>query len=131
MQLCRTLAALMLASAACAEAPSPRVVQRYKEMLAANPVEGVALDRLWKIAIEAGQTDELIAEYGKARSFASEMILGHLLRRAGRDADASAAYLRAQKIDATNVLPLLALGHLEPSSTRRVSPICPQTRGPA
>ena len=118
MRLFRPLAVFLLAAAACAEPASPRVVQRYKEMLVANPVEGVALERLWKNASESGQTEELIAEYGKAGGFASEMILGHLLRRAGRDEDAVTAYRRAAKIEPSSALPLLSLGHLESERAR-------------
>ena len=46
MRLFHLFAVLLLAAVALAEPASPRVVQRYKQMLAANPVEGLALDPL-------------------------------------------------------------------------------------
>lgn len=112
MRFHRTLALLFLAAVAWGEPASPRVMERYKQMLAANPVEGVALDRLWKSAMEGGGTDKLIAEYQKGGTFATEMILGHLLRRAGRDDDAAEAFGRAARLEPANALPLLALGNL-------------------
>ena len=114
MQTRRTLATLLFLSAiAQAEPANPKIVERYKQMLAANPTEGVALDRLWKTALDEGTTERLIAEYEKADGFASRMVLGHLLRKAGRDEDAGDAFARAAKLDAQSPLPLLALAHLE------------------
>ena len=108
------LSLLLLAPGARAETPpSPKIVERYKQMLAANPVDGTALDRLWKIYADQGTTGQLLDEYKTADSFAARMILGHLLRRAGRVDDAVAAYQHAAALDATSPLPALALAHLE------------------
>src|ERR1700760_3401292 len=105
---------LLLAPGAQADAPpSPKIIERYKQMLAANPVEGTALERLWKIYADQGQTGQLLDEYKAADSFAAQMILGHLLRRAGRTDDAVTAYQHAAGLDATSPLPSLALAHLE------------------
>ncbi|MEQ1852532.1 MAG: tetratricopeptide repeat protein, partial [Chthoniobacteraceae bacterium] len=109
MRLCISLL-LLLGAVAFAEPASPRVVERYRQMLQANPTEGIALDRLWKIAVEDGRTGEWIAEYRKAGTFASEMILGHLLRKAGQAVEAENAYVRASALEPASVLPLLALG---------------------
>jgi len=107
-------AAAMLASAlAQAEPLSPRVAERYKQMLAANPGEGIALDRLWKGALEGGTTEELLSAYGKAESFSGRMIFGLLLRKAGRDDEARVAFGSAAKNDAGSPLPPLALGRME------------------
>ncbi|MEI9894291.1 MAG: hypothetical protein WDN28_10500 [Chthoniobacter sp.] len=104
----------LLAPGARAETPpSPKIIERYKQMLAATPVEGTALDRLWKIYSDQGQTGQLIDEYKASDSLAGQMIFGHLLRRAGRANDAAAAYLHAATLDATSPLPALALAHLE------------------
>lgn len=109
---------LLLAPGARAEtAPSPKIIERYKQMLAANPVEGTALDRLWKIYADQGQTGQLLDEYKASDSFAAQMILGHLLRRAGRIDDAAAAYQHAASLDAASPLPSLALAHLETERT--------------
>ncbi len=107
-------AVVLLASAvAQAEPLSPRVAERYRQMLAANPTEGMALDRLWKGALDGGTTEELLTTYAKAEGFAGRMIFGLLLRKAGRDEEARSAFENAVKADAVSPLPLLALGRLE------------------
>jgi tetratricopeptide (TPR) repeat protein len=107
-------AAAILASAlAQAEPLSPRVAERYRQMLAANPGEGIALDRLWKGALDGGTTEELLAAYGKAESFSGRMIFGLLLRKTGRDDEARAAFESAAKADAGSPLPSLAMGRME------------------
>ena len=47
----RILAGSIVAACLVAQAEpvNPKIVARYKEMLAARPTEGTALDRLWKI----------------------------------------------------------------------------------
>lgn len=108
------LSLLLLAPGVQAEtAPSPKIIERYKQMLAASPVEGTALDRLWKIYADQGQTGQLLDEYKKDDTFAAQLILGHLLRRAGRPDEALAAYQHAASLDPKSILPALALAHLE------------------
>jgi tetratricopeptide (TPR) repeat protein len=105
---------LLLSLSARAQAPlSPKVIERYKQMLAANPVEGTALDRLWKMYAEQGQTGQLLDEYKADASFAAQMIRGHLLRRAGRQDEAIAAFESAAKLEPKNPLPALARAQLE------------------
>ncbi|MEZ0254416.1 MAG: hypothetical protein ACAI37_04020, partial [Chthoniobacter sp.] len=109
---------LLLAPGAQAQTtPSPKIIERYKQMLAANPVEGTALDRLWKIYAEQGQTGQLLDEYKGGDSFAGQMILGHLLRRAARGNEAAGAYQRAAALDATSPLPAMALAQVETERT--------------
>ena len=91
----------------------PRILVRYKQMLATNPVEGIAMDRLWKAAVDENSTERLLAEFRAAGTFAGEMVLGHLLRRSGNEETASQAFDRAAKLDATSPLPHLALATLE------------------
>src|SRR5712675_2462912 len=92
---------LLLTLGAQAQTPmSPKVVERYKQMLAANPAEGTALDRLWKMYAEQGQTGKLLDEYKADGSFAAQMIYGHLLRRAARVEEAAAVFDGAAKLDA-------------------------------
>ena len=98
MRVRRMFATAMLASAmAQAEPLSPRVAERYRQMLAANPTEGIALDRLWKGALEGGTTEELLATYAKAEDFSGRMIFGLLLRKAGRDGEVRKAFESAAK----------------------------------
>ncbi len=104
---------MFAAAFARAEPLSPRVTERYRQMLAANPSEGIVLDRLWKGALDGGTTEDLLAAYAKAEDFSGRMISGLLLRKAGRDDGAHAAFEAAQKLDAANPLPLLALARME------------------
>ena len=119
MRIPRIFTAAMLASAlAQAEPLSPRVAERYRQMLAENPTESMALDRLWKGALDGGTTEELLAAYAKAEDFSGRMIFGLLLRKAGRDEDARAAFESAAKANAANPLPLLALARMENDGAR-------------
>ena len=90
---------LLACLAAQAEPPNPKIVERYKQMLAARPTEGTALDRLWQLFLDQNRTTELIDEYKAGGTFASEMVLGQLLRKAARIEDATAAFERAAKLD--------------------------------
>lgn len=98
--------------AAMAEPPNPKIVQRYKEMLAAKPVAGTVLDRLWQLFLDQNQTAELIASYQADATFASQMVLGELLRKAAQPAEAAAAFERASQRDPESPLPWLALGRI-------------------
>ena len=102
----------LAALAAQGEPPNPKIVERYKEMLAAHPAEGTALDRLWQLFLEQNRTTELIDEYKAGATFPSQMVLGQLLRKAARQEDAAAAFERAAKLDEKSALPWLALARL-------------------
>jgi len=114
MPLRRTLAlSLALTTAAMAgELPSAKILERYKQMLVASPVEGTALDRLWKAYADAGQTAELIHGYETDKTFSGWMILGYLRQRADQPDQAAAAFSAAAEMDSPNALPWLALGRL-------------------
>lgn len=105
---------LLLALSAQGQAPtSPKIIERYKQMLSANPAEGTALERLWKIYADQSRTGILIEEYAVDETFAGQMILGHLLRRAGRQEEAVAAFQKAVALDARSPLPALALARIK------------------
>jgi tetratricopeptide (TPR) repeat protein len=114
-------ASMMLLGGALDAADAPvnaKVLARYEQMLAANPVEGIPLERLWEASVEAGQTGQLLARYEAGATFAGRMIYGHLLKRVGRMEEAQAAYERAANLDANNVLAPLALGELHLQNAR-------------
>ena len=102
----------LAALAAQAEPPNPKIVERYKQMLAAKPSEGTALDRLWQLFLEQNATAELIASYQADTTFGSQMVLGQLLRKAAQPAEAAAAFERASALDPKSPLPWLALARL-------------------
>ncbi len=87
-----------------AELASPKVLERYQQMLEKNPGEGTALERLWKAYLDAGRTAELIEQYRASGTFSSELVLGHLLKRAARPEEALAAFTRAAQLDARSPL---------------------------
>jgi predicted Zn-dependent protease len=94
-----------------------RLIERYKAMLASNPVEGLALDRLWKAAQDQGSTAALLDEYRQAAgaqpaNVAAILVYGHLLQKAGRLDDARATFEHAASVDPDTVLAPLALGDL-------------------
>ena len=75
--------ATLLPALAAAQVPSAKVLERYRQMLAGNPAEGTALDRLWQAYSEQGRTGELLAEYQGQNTYTGQMILGLLLHKAG------------------------------------------------
>ncbi len=109
---------LLLAAPLLAQQPEEKMLDRYRQVLVANPTEGIAFDRLWKYYADKGQTNQFIDEYRTGGTFASEMILGHLLRRVGKEDEARAAYERASKLDAVSPLPALSLGALAAAGGR-------------
>ncbi|HEX8295220.1 MAG TPA: tetratricopeptide repeat protein, partial [Chthoniobacteraceae bacterium] len=113
MPIRRTFATLLLLTAPLqAQVGSEKIVERYKQMLAASPVEGTALERLWKVYLDQGKTEQLIAEFRAPGTFASELVLGHLLRKAGSLDEAQAAYERAAALDPKSAQPILSLARL-------------------
>ncbi len=108
------LTIVALAAALCrAEPLDSRIAERYRQMLESNPVEGIALERLWKAAVENGSTEQLIASFADPKTFSGEMVLGHLLRRGGRENEAVAAFKRAANRDAESPLPHLSTARVE------------------
>ncbi|MGB8355122.1 MAG: tetratricopeptide repeat protein [Chthoniobacteraceae bacterium] len=110
----RKFIALVLSFALCTGAfaqDSPLIIERYKQMLAKNPEEGVALDRIWKLYQDRAATDQLLQEYGQAAKsdFSSAMVLGLLLHKAAQPAEATKAFHTASTLDPKSPLPHLAL----------------------
>lgn len=89
-----------------------RTAARYRELALRNPAETVVLDRLWKGSLDRGTTAELLAEFARTPGLNAALVHGHLLKRAGRAADAQAAYERAAGLDPASPAPALALAEL-------------------
>lgn len=94
-----------------------KVIQRYKQMLKRNPKEGNAFDRLYQLYLEGAGLDAMIADY-EAEAQASpndpdaQLILGHIYKRIGKDAETVAAYQRAAELDPNDYYPHFALGQM-------------------
>ncbi|MEO8350137.1 MAG: tetratricopeptide repeat protein [Chthoniobacteraceae bacterium] len=99
------------------QAPSARVIERYKQMLSANPVEGTALDRLWDDYAQQGTSADLLREYENATTFEGVMLYGHLLRKAGKSDAARIEFQKAASLNAQSHLPMLSLGRLEKAAS--------------
>ena len=102
------------AKIAGSEEHAAKVAERYRAMLASNPVEGLAFDRLWKYYEEQGQTGELADTYQKAAAspdadLAALLVDGYLSKKLGRLDEAVSLYERAAKRDPTSPLPSVAL----------------------
>ena len=103
--------------AAATDERAARVAQRYQAMLAANPTEGLALDRFWKYHEEHGTTAALLDTYQKAANapdadLAAILVDGFLLKKIGRLDEAAALYDRANKRDPVSPLPWIAAAEL-------------------
>ena len=106
-----TVAPVAAANALAGDERAAKLAERYKALLAANPSEGIALDRLWKIYEDHDATAALIDEYRQAserNGGPARLIYGHLLKKTGRFDDAAAVYAAAGQAEPANPLPLLA-----------------------
>lgn len=96
-------------------ATDPRILARYRQMLAANPVEGPTLERLWTHAATEGSTDALLAEYAEQAAkggLSGQMIYGLLLNRAGKTPEAIALFQKAAEAHPESPLPHQSLARL-------------------
>ncbi len=92
-----------------------RVIERYREMLEENPVEGMALERLLGHVGRGAGLDGLINHYrGRVESSPDSvnmrLILGHLLKARGDYEDAYEHYDRAVELAAHNSLTWMSRG---------------------
>ena len=82
----------------------PRVVARYKALLSRRPNDGYALRKLVSLYRKHRSLKTLVTEYralarAAPRSFAYQVILGHLQRRAGNNEQAVQRYEQAARLD--------------------------------
>ena len=111
------LGLILLLSVTALGVTDPRIIERYRQMLAANPGDDNALDRLWKIAQADGFSARLLDDFAKSAAKGppgNQLVLAQLLHRAGRNDDAREAFLRAIAFDPTNPLPHLAFARILP-----------------
>ena len=98
-------------------ATDPRIVERYRQMVSANPADESALDRLWKIAQADGFTQQLLDDFAKPAAKgdrASQLVFAQLLHRARRTGDAREAFMRAIALDPGNPAPHVAFAGVLP-----------------
>ena len=99
------------------EATDEKIIQRYKQMLQRKPKEGSAFDRLYQLYLEGAGLEAMVADY-EAEAQASpnnpnaQLILGHIYKRLGKDAETVAAYQRAVELASNDYYPHFALGQM-------------------
>ena len=97
------------------EANDAKIIERYKLMLSRKPKEGSTFDRLYQFYLENAGLDAMVADY-QAESAAKpdnpnvQLILGHIYKRLGKDAEAVKAYQNAVELAPNNYYPHFALG---------------------
>ena len=102
---------------AITSAQDEKVVERYKLMLSRNPKEGSTFDRLYQLYLEDAGLDTMVADYqaaaaAKPNDSNLQLILGHIHKRLGKDAETLAAYQRAVELAPNNYYPHFALGQM-------------------
>jgi tetratricopeptide (TPR) repeat protein len=92
-----------------------KIIERYKQMLNRKPKEGSTFDRLYQFYLEGSGLDAMVADY-QAEAAAEpdnpnpQLILGHIYKRLGKDAEAVKAYQHAVELAPNNYYPHFALG---------------------
>ena len=97
------------------EANAAKIIERYKLMLSRKPKEGSTFDRLYQFYLEGSGLDAMVADYqaevqAKPDHPNPQLILGHIYKRLGKDAEAVEAYQRAVELSPDNYYPHFALG---------------------
>ena len=106
------LSPLLLAQDATNDA---KIIERYKLMLSRKPKEGSTFDRLYQFYLEGSGLDAMVVDYQaeaetKPDNPNPQLILGHIYKRLGKDAEAVKAYQRAVELAPNNYYPHFALG---------------------
>ena len=92
-----------------------KIIERYKLMLSRKPKEGSTFDRLYQFYLEGAGLDAMVTDY-QAEAEANpdnpnvQLILGHIHKRLGKDAEAVKAYQRAVELAPNNYYSHFALG---------------------
>ena len=97
-----------------------KIRQSYKLILSRTPKEGKEgspFDRLYKLYLEGPGLEQMVADYqAKAQAEPNnpnpQLILGHIHKRLGQEAETLAAYKHAVTLAPTNYYPHLVLGQM-------------------
>ena len=97
------------------EANDAKIIERYKLMLSRKPKEGSTFDRLYQFYLEGDGLDAMVTDYqaeaaAKPDAPNTQIILGHIYKRLGKDAEAVKAYQRAVELAPNNYYSYFALG---------------------
>ena len=94
-----------------------KIRQSYKLILKRTPKEGSPFDRLYKLYLGGPGLEQMVADYqAKAQAEPNnpnpQLILGHIHKRLGQEAETLAAYKHAVTLAPTNYYPHLVLGQM-------------------
>ncbi len=97
------------------ETSDKKIIERYKLMLERKPKEGSTFDRLYQFYLEGAGLEQMVADYqaeaeAKPNAPNIQLILGHIHKRLGKDAETLAAYQRAVELAPGDYYPYAALG---------------------
>ncbi len=100
------------------ETSDAKVIERYKLMLNRKPKEGSTFDRVYQFYLEGAGLDAMLSDYqtealANPNNFNVQLILGHLYKRLGKDAEAVAAYQHAVQLAPDSYYPHFALGQMQ------------------
>ena len=98
-------------------AQDEKIIERYKLMLGRNPKEGSTFDRLYQFYLEGAGLDAMIADYqaeaqAKPNDSNTQLLLGHIHKRLGKDLETVRAYQRAVELAPNAYYPHFALGRM-------------------
>ncbi len=102
------------------EAVDEKIMERYKQMLSRKPKEGKEgspFDRLYKLYLDGPGLEQMVADYRAEAQVEpdnpnTQLILGHIYKRLGRDGEALAAYKRAVALAPADYYPHSVLGQM-------------------
>lgn len=94
-----------------------QIIKRYKLMLVQKPKEGSTFDRVYQFYLENAGLEALVSDYqaevqAKPNDANLQLILGHIYKRLGKDAEALATYQRAVELAHNKYYPHVALGRM-------------------
>ncbi len=115
------------------EAVDEKIVTRYKQMLERKPKEGSTFDRLYQLYLEGAGLDQMVVDYqtevgAKPEDPNLQLILGHIYKRLGKNAEAIVAYRRAVDLASDDYYPHFALGQMYATLRQHEGAIAALTR---
>ena len=115
--LCCFVSVLLSSGYAQDEAVDEKIVERYKQMLERKPKEGSTFDRLYQLYLEGQGLDQLVVDYqtevgAQPDNPNLQLILGHIYKRLGKNAEAIVAYRHAVDLSPDDYYPPFALGQM-------------------
>ncbi len=88
------------------------IFKRYVELLEKQPKLGTAFDRVYRHHVERGSVDVFLAPYRVKETGEAALLVGLVEAQRGREAEAAAAFLKAEKLRPNDPLPSFSLARV-------------------